>query len=225
MDATGTPMRTFLPMTRGDLPPLPPELADDDVRYPEALVETFLDAYTTPGMVVLDPFAGFGTTVVVAERMGRQGWGLEYDARRAAYARSRLAAPDRLIHGDARFIRDYDLPPVDFAMSSPPYMLREDIENPLTAYTTPGAGYEAYLGDLRSVYAQLAARLTPAARVVIEVANLKSAAGVTPLAWDVARAVGDVLALEGEIVIGWDVYGYGYDHSYALVFRKAVFSF
>jgi hypothetical protein len=41
---------------------------------------------------------------------------------------------------------------------------------------------------------------------------------VTPLAWDVARALSSVLRFEGETVIGWDNYRYGYDHSYCLVF-------
>ncbi len=212
-------MRTFLELTRAGMPPLPPDMADDDVRFPESLVAHFVAAFTAHGMVVFDPFAGYGTTLRVAERMGRQGWGLEYDARRAAFARIGLAAPERLIHGDARALGAYDVPPVDLALSSPPYMLREDLENPLTAYTTPGAGYAAYLRDLQAVYRDLAGRLAPDGRVVIEVANLKSAAGVTPLAWDVARHVGDVMAFEGEVVIGWDDYGYGYDHSYALVFR------
>lgn len=214
----GPSMRTFLQLKRADMPPLPPEMAGDDVRFPESLVAHFVAAYTTPGAVVFDPFAGFGTTLRAAERMGRQGWGLEYDARRAAFARAGLAAPERLIHGDARALADYAFPAVDLALSSPPYMLREDPENPLTAYTTPGAGYAAYLRDLQAVYALLAGRLAPDGRVVIEVANLKSDAGVTPLAWDVARHVGAVLAFEGEVVIGWDAYGYGYDHSYALVY-------
>ena len=26
--------------------------------------------------------------------------------------------------------------------------------------------------------------------------------------------------LEGEVVVGWDEYGYGYDHSYCLIFTK-----
>ncbi|KPV51059.1 DNA methylase, partial [Kouleothrix aurantiaca] len=54
---------------------------------------------------------------------------------------------------------------------------------------------------------------------VLEVSNLKGPGGTTMLSWDVARAVGEVLAFEGEVVIAWDHYAYGYDHSYCLVFR------
>ena len=55
---------------------------------------------------------------------------------------------------------------------------------------------------------------------MIEVANLKRDGRVTTLAWDLARVVADVLVFEGEVVVGWDHYGYGYDHSYCLVFRR-----
>ena len=64
--------------------------------------------------------------------------------------------------------------------------------------------------------------MKPHARVVIEVSNLKGSEGVTTLAWDVARAVSKVLHFEGEIVVAWDHYGYGYDHSYCLLFTKPV---
>ncbi|MCQ2011377.1 site-specific DNA-methyltransferase [Sporolactobacillus sp. STSJ-5] len=40
-------------------------------RFPEALVDFFVKAGTNEGDVVLDPFAGSGTTAVVAERLGR----------------------------------------------------------------------------------------------------------------------------------------------------------
>ena len=99
-------------------------------------------------------------------------------------------------------------------------------ENPFTAYTTlldpDGGGYKAYLSDLTKIYGQLADKLKPSSRAVLEVSNLKHEDGtVTTLAWDIAQAVSAVLNFEGEIVMSWpDDCGYGYDHSYCLVFRK-----
>ena len=213
-------MKTFIQLLNTQATALPPKLGEDDVRYPDSLVAHFLHEFTTPGAVVFDPFAGFGTTLRVAETLGRVGWGLEWDAARVAYSRAQLRSPTRLIQGDARRLATYDLPLCDFCLTSPPYMNQMDREDPFTAYSTPGAGYTAYLSDLQAIYAQVAARLKPGARAVIEVANLKNAHGVTTLAWDVGRAVAAVLPFEGEIIIGWDHYGYGYDHSYCLVFRK-----
>ena len=213
-------MKTFIQLQNTQATALPPELRDDDVRYTDSLVTHFLHEFTAPGAVVFDPFAGFGTTLRVAEALGRAGWGLELDAARVAYSRSGLQHPERLLHGDARQIATYDLPAFDFCLTSPPYMNQADQENPLTAYRTAGRGYAAYLTDIQAIYHQIAARLNPGSHAVIEVANLHSAGGITPLAWDIARAVGEVLPFQGEIIIGWDHYGYGYDHSYALVFRK-----
>jgi hypothetical protein len=214
-------MKTFLNLPNRQPTALPPAFAHDDVRFAPALVETFLAEYTHPGDLVFDPFAGFGTTLVVAEAMGRRALGLEYDPERVRYIQSQLRDPAAIRHGDARRLRDHALPPIDFSLTSPPYMTQDDPEDPLAAYTVPGQGYAAYLGGLQAIYAQLAVHLQPGAHVVIEAANVKAAGRVTPLAWDIARAVSAVLTFQGEVVIGWDHYGYGYDHSYCLIFAKA----
>ena len=45
--------------------------------FPDELVRRFVELYTIPGDIVLDPFLGTGTTVKVARRMGRVGVGYE----------------------------------------------------------------------------------------------------------------------------------------------------
>ena len=82
---------------------LPAAFITDDVRYPESLVEHFLEAYTQAGDSVLDPFAGYGTTLIVAERLGRVPFGVELVEEKVSYyTRGKLARPERLIQGDAR---------------------------------------------------------------------------------------------------------------------------
>lgn len=213
-------MRTFIQLRNDQPAPLPAEHAADDVRYAPTLVEALLAEYTHPGDVVFDPFAGYGTTLVVAEAMGRQPLGLELDPARVAYVQGRLRDPSAIRHADARRLADLGLPPLDFSLTSPPYMHPDDPEDPLAAYALPGQGYAAYLHGLRDIYAQLAGCLKPGARAILEAANLKRNGQAAPLAWDIARAVSEVLAFEGEIVVGWDRYGYGYDHSYCLVFSN-----
>lgn len=213
-------MRTFLRLKNQQHHKLPAAFQHEDLRYTEELVAHFLRQFTRPGDSVLDPFAGYGTTLVVAEAMGRAPYGIEIDARRARYIRSRLQRPAGLIHGDTRQIASYKLPPIAFSISSPPFMAAHDVEDPFTNYSEAGAGYAAYLRQIAQIYADIKQLLKPEARVVLEVSNLKDEHGITTLAWDVARAVSQVLAFEGEVVIGWDSYGYGYDHSYCLVFQK-----
>jgi hypothetical protein len=43
-------------------------------RMPPAVVENLLWLYTEPGEIVVDPFAGGGTTIDVAKAMGRCVW-------------------------------------------------------------------------------------------------------------------------------------------------------
>ena len=59
--------------------------------FPEKLVETCVLAGTTPGDVVLDPFCGSGTTLVVANRLGRRFIGIESNHDYCAMAQARLA--------------------------------------------------------------------------------------------------------------------------------------
>jgi DNA modification methylase len=212
-------MRTTLRLKKQQHRKLPSEFRHQDLRYTEELVATFLRQYTRPGDIVFDPFAGYGTTLLVAEAMGRVAYGIEFDPRRARYVRALLQRPANLIHGDARQLLSYQLPPIDFSITSPPYMAAHDSEDPLANYTQAGAGYAAYLCQLEQIYASMRQLLTPGAHVVLEVANLKGEHGITTLAWDVARAVSNVLRFDGEVVVGWDRPEYGYDHSYCLVFR------
>lgn len=48
--------------------------------WPAELARRLIALYSFPGDVVLDPFAGSGTTVWVAQTMGRQGIGIELSA-------------------------------------------------------------------------------------------------------------------------------------------------
>ena len=57
---------------------------------PEGLAEFFVKAACPPGGVVIDPFAGSGTTVVVARRHGRQAGGIELHSDYVAVARERM---------------------------------------------------------------------------------------------------------------------------------------
>lgn len=210
---------TVLQLPKAHSTALPPPWADDDVRFTEGLVAELVSRLTAPGDVVFDPFAGFATTLAGAERLGRQGWGLELDAERAAFARAGLAAPERLITGDARRLRDYAIPPIQLSLTSPPYSSPGAPQAALSAYRDPNPGYAAYLAGLTDIHRELGRLLQPGGWAVLEVSNLRVEGRLTPLAWDVAGAVGRALPFAGELVVDWQpTYGYGYDHSYCLLF-------
>jgi DNA modification methylase len=48
---------------------------------PVELVERCLSNSTRPGAIVLDPFAGSGSTIIAAERLGRACFGADIDPR------------------------------------------------------------------------------------------------------------------------------------------------
>ncbi|MGL4513806.1 MAG: DNA methyltransferase, partial [Lacipirellulaceae bacterium] len=45
--------------------------SENEAPFPETLAEFFVRSFCPPGGVVLDPFAGSGTTAAVAKRCGR----------------------------------------------------------------------------------------------------------------------------------------------------------
>ena len=59
---------------------------------PEGLAEFFVKSMCPPGGLVLDPFAGSGTTIVVANREGRRAAGIELHESYAALACARIAS-------------------------------------------------------------------------------------------------------------------------------------
>ena len=61
-------------------------------QKPEALVYRAVLAASKPGDTILDPFAGTGTTLAVAKRLGRRFIGIERDPRYAQWARERVVA-------------------------------------------------------------------------------------------------------------------------------------
>jgi site-specific DNA-methyltransferase (adenine-specific) len=63
--------------------------------FPEKLVEPCILAGCPKNGVVLDPFAGAGTTLLVAARLGRRAIGIELKSAYAKIARKRLATATR----------------------------------------------------------------------------------------------------------------------------------
>lgn len=63
---------------------------------PEKLAEFFIKACSPAGGVVIDPFAGSGTTTLAARRLGRRAGGLEIHQEfvDAAHGRLRRYVPD-----------------------------------------------------------------------------------------------------------------------------------
>jgi DNA modification methylase len=75
----------------------------------QLLLRIFLSS-TSPGDVVLDPFAGSGTTLVVSEQLGRKSIGIEIDEHNVEIIKNRLTE-QRKSDDVSRFLKDYACTP------------------------------------------------------------------------------------------------------------------
>jgi tRNA G10 N-methylase Trm11 len=183
-------------------------------RFPVELAEHVITAYSAPGDWILDPFCGFGTTLVAAQRLERQAIGFERDADRGYFAAARVQPPNRVVVDDAGHVARYALPRFDLLFGSPPYTSFRGWND---------AGAAAYEEDLRELFRMLAAVVRPGGKVVLEMSNVREGRRVRTVAWDAARILADVFRFEGEIVrcnTGTEPAGPGFDHSYLLVFTQ-----
>lgn len=80
-----------------------PENTDHPTQKPEKLLTKIILASTNPGDLILDPFAGSGTTAVVAKKLGRRFVAIESDEQYCLLAAKRLemAENDMSIQGFA----------------------------------------------------------------------------------------------------------------------------
>ena len=180
-----------------------------------------IEAYSRPGDVVLDPFAGYGTTAVVAARLGRRPIAIELLPQRATRIRRRLRGVGTVITGDARSLGTFVRGPVDLCLTSPPYMTSTGHpENPLTGYRTLDGDYQTYLNELEAIVSSIAGLLRPGGHLVLNVATIVAGGRVTPLAAHVAGRVGRHLTLVADLPVLWDVPPQGLIDDRCLVFRR-----
>ncbi len=197
----------------------------EPVHFTASLAAHVIDEFTSPGDLVLDPFAGYGTTLVTAERLGRQALGVELLPERVQRLADRLSDTSTILTGDARdlvnILQGPGLGEVALVLTSPPYMTRNDHpENPLDAYTTTSGHYESYLVEIGDVFAQVATVLRPGGHAVVNVANIRHRGVLTTLAWDMAGVIARHLTLVQECYLAWDSQPDDISGDYCLVFRR-----
>lgn len=199
--------------------PTPP-FEGNDIRYPEALVRDFLERFTKKGQRIFDPFAGLGTTLFVAEDMGRLPHGIEADRTRYEWVAGQMQNWQNLIHGDTAKLSSFDLPKMDFCMTSPPYMPRHHKWNPLFAGNPKHAGYDRYLKQMGVIFKQVAQQMKRGGHVVVQADNLQHGKIFTPLVHDLHTVITAQLEAVGETTIVWDKPKPDYPMTHCLIFRK-----
>jgi len=197
-------------------------------KFPESMAQEFIEFFTKRGESVLDPMAGTGSTLIAALRAGRHSFGVELNPKYADIARrlvseerTRLgAAAENLTAevtaADARLAATIVSPGIHYVLTSPPYwdMLhakgaatqskrRKSTELDLYySEDTRDVGnirdYAQFLDGLVEIYAGLRGLLKPRAYLTIIVKNVKKGGKIFPLAWDLARRLGEIYTLKDE---------------------------
>lgn len=223
-------------------PPDPPaHRLPDDLRQRDPLgardcgwvsqMRPFVRQFSAPDACVLDPFCGFGSTLLAAALEGRRGLGLEIDAARAALARERL---QRL--GLAAQVRVGALPqlaleaPVDLCLTNVPYFgcAWPGAATPGQLYAS--TDYAAYLHGLRAVFHAVCRSLREDGFCIAMVENVELDGVFVPQAWDLARVLGSLFVPCAERVLCYPRNGAqplapgqtrsDRSHEYALIFQK-----
>ncbi|MDO5668595.1 MAG: DNA methyltransferase [Corynebacterium sp.] len=197
-----------------------PPGADEDVHMLPAIVDHVISSFSSAGDVVLDPFAGFGTTLSRAVELGRCAVGVELLSERVAHIRRQVPAAS-IAEGDARSLSLLIDAPAHLILSSPPYMTATHHDaDPLTAYEYGGGDYARYLCELGSVARQCTELLVPGGHLVWNVADILHEGHHTPLIDDCARVLTAHLTQVGVVDIEWDRLPHDLTRDALLVFRR-----
>jgi DNA modification methylase len=197
-------------------------------KFPETLAQEFIEFFTKQGETVLDPMAGTGSTLVAALRAGRNSYGIELNPKYAEIAEQIIEEERKtlggavsslrslMINGDAAHITNYQLPPINFVLTSPPYWDMLHAKGAETQKKRRGSAeldvhysddpndlgnikdYEEFLEKLVNIYKGLKALLCEKAYLTIIVKNVKKGGKIYPLAWDIARELGKTYTLKDE---------------------------
>jgi DNA modification methylase len=197
-------------------------------KFPETLAQEFIEFFTKQGETVLDPMAGTGSALVAALRAGRNSYGIELNPKYAEIAKqiieeernvlgdSVVNLQSLVINGDAAQITAYQLPAIDYVLTSPPYwdMLhargaetqkkrRNSSDLDVHYSDDPNdlgniSDYEEFLERLVNIYKGLKPILCEKAYLTIIVKNVKKGGKIYPLAWDIGRELGKTYTLKDE---------------------------
>lgn len=169
--------------------------------FPQELVQRLLEIYTNPGDTILDPFMGAGSTLVVAQALGRKGVGFEISQSYIKLAKKRLANrptsqsypnTQKIYFEDARHLADrIPQESIDLVITSPPYwdihqQRRTADKKPPRPYTSSLqdigniASYEEFLKALSVVADQLFAVIKPGRWCIIIVMDIRKKAKFYP---------------------------------------------
>ena len=198
--------------------------------FPEMLVERLIETFLPlDGDVILDPFAGSGSTIVTAEKMGKTGVGIELSEDYATLAMQRLkeaaeltdlqnevqntACKSRVYHGSALNLSEFVLPgSVDLCITSPPYwnvlnQRRSADHKEVRHYGNHDQDlgvvedYEDFLQELERVFQEVMHSLRPGGYCCVIVMDLRKKSRFFPFHSDLATRLQEIGMIYDDLII------------------------
>lgn len=118
-------------------PPRHKDVLRHPAKFPETLVQEFIEFFTKQGQVIFDPMVGTGSALIAALSCNRHSYGIELNPDYAEIAREMLIKlrasmgdasqqiKSEIITGDAadiaKHVIAYKIPQIDYVITSPPY--------------------------------------------------------------------------------------------------------
>ena len=234
-------------------------------KFPETLVQEFIEFFTKEGQTILDPMVGTGSSMVAALRSGRNSIGIELNEQYVDITNQAVQDEQEIlgesaehiacqvIQGNAKrapeIFAEFDLPPVNYVITSPPYWDMLHAKGAQTQKERRGNAeldslysdnpedlgniheYDQFLEQLVDIYIALKPCIVDRGYITIIVKNIKKGGKIFPLAWDLARELGEAYTLKDEKIWCQDdirlaPYGLGNAwvsntfHHYCLQFRN-----
>ena len=219
--------------------------------FSPTMIEDFVKFFTKENQIVIDPFVGIGTTLVACDRLKRKGIGIDLNKKYVDISKARTN--QLVINGNSleidHLLKSHGIKKINFSISSPPYWdilnrstgsFRKNREkNSLDIQYSDNKNldlgnvhdYNDFIDNASLVYKKLFDFMDDMAYLVIIVKNIKKEGTCYPLAWDLARRLGQLYVLKDEKIwcqdkIGLAPFGYPYSwtsnivHHYCLIFRK-----
>ena len=226
-------------------PPRGRDVISHPAKFPETLAERYISFFTKRGEKVLDPMAGTGTVNFVCDKLDRISYSIELEKKYYKIAKKR--SQQQIFLGDCRNIKSFNIPIVDFIITSPPYwdsLKRSYIrqmkrkENGFdTEYSTDSQNYENiedyndFVEELVDFYVYLKQWLKIRGYIVIIVNNIYKNGKLYPLAYELAIKLSRFYTLKDEqiwcqdnkrlVALGINnAYVGNRHHVYCLIFRN-----
>lgn len=225
---------------------LPKSIRDEDqfqgvdVGWVEQM-RPFIKEFSQAGDVILDPFAGLGTTLVASEIEGRRSIGIEVEPKRIKLITERWSyhgLQKENLHcerGDCvsvlkQIINSSDFKKVDLCLTSVPYFDCQWQGN-CSGQLYGEKQYSEYLTYLKNLMFLLRSAVVEGGFIIFMAENIRSQSGtLKPIAWDIGSLLKKYFLLYDERVIVYGEEPYSTDkpnihtsrsHEYVLVAQNA----